>query len=360
MRIVDVRCTNVFVPYREPFSPYVGSRGPGEGTRGPASLLVEVATDDGISGWGEAKGEARPDLADLIRSERPFDIERILERLRVANVSRRQRSGVEMALWDIIGKASGQPVCDLLGGRYRTRVELCACQGINEPALSGEIAGLAVREWGFRTLKTKAGLDPEQDAAIIRAMRAAVGPDVALRPDANSAYSVERAKQLLPAYREAAVQYAEDPCQADDLQAWAALRREFAVPLALNMSIAALEDALRLVQHRDAADVWLPDPLEAGGMWEVKKVGALAQALGIKCGMHCSHDLGIKTAAVVHVAASTPSFTLACDSLYHALTDDVLTERLSIVEGAIAVPAAPGLGVEVDPEKVARYAQPRP
>ena len=360
MRIVDVHCTNVFVPYREPFSPYVGSRGRGEGTRGPASLLVQVTTDDGLSGWGEAKGQARPDLAELVRGERPFDVERILERLRVAGVSRQHRSGVEMALWDIVGKASGQPVCDLLGGRYRSRVELCACQGINGPAQSGEIAAMVVREWGFRTLKTKAGLDPDQDAAIIRAMRAATGPDVALRPDANSAYSIERAKPLLPVYREVAVQYAEDPFPADDLQAWAALRQEFGVPLALNMSIATLDDALRLVNARDAADVWLPDPLVAGGLWEVKKVGALAQALGVVCGMHCSHDLGIKTAAVVHVAASTPSFTLACDSLYHALTDDVLTERLPIVDGTIAVPAAPGLGVEVDPEKVTRYAQARP
>lgn len=355
MRVAEVRSWRVFIPYRAPFGPYLGSWGPAEGTRGAASLIVQIVADDGRSGWGESNGEVRPDLAGLLRGADPFDLERILDTLRARDVGRYARSAVEMALWDLIGQAAGRPLYDLLGGRYRPRADLCACQGIVAPEAAGTIAAEATRTWGFRTLKTKAGLDPDQDAAIIRAMRAAVGPDVALRPDPNTAYSVAEARRLMPAYHEAGVQYVEDPCHASDLGNWARLRREFGVPLALNMGLGTLGDALRLIGATEAVDVWLPDPTAAGGILEVKKIAHLAAAAGVACGMHCAHDLGIKTAAVAHLAVSSPSLRLACDTLYHALADDLLAQPLTIRNGAVEPTCRPGLGIEVDEKKVARY-----
>lgn len=355
MRIVDVKCTKVFIPYNPPFGPYLGSWGPAEGTRGAASLIVEVVTDEGLTGWGESNGDGRPDLALLLNGENPFALERILDTMRAREVSRYVRSAVEMALWDIIGKAVGRPLYDLLGGCYRPTAALCACQGIVAPEQAGEIATAAVSGWGFRTLKTKAGLNLAQDVAIIRSMRAAVGPAVALRPDPNTAYSVEDARQLLSAYREVGVQYVEDPCHASDLGNWRALHREFGLPLALNMGLGTLNEALRLVSATDAVAVWLPDPTAAGGILEVKKIAHLAGAAGVACGMHCAHDLGIKTAAVAHIAVSSPSFTLACDTLYHALADDLLAQPLAIVDGAMEPSCLPGLGIDVDQDKIGRY-----
>jgi len=355
MRIASVQSSRVFIPYRAPFGPYLGSWGPATGTLGAASLVVEVTTDDGISGWGESNGEVRPDLTAIMAGADPFNLEAILHFLRARDVSRHTRSAVEMALWDIMGKATRKPVAALLGGRFRQKVEMCACQGITEPVHAGDIAQAAVQGWGFRTLKTKAGLSEEQDAAIIRSMRSAVGPAIALRPDPNTAYKVEEARRLMPAYREVGVQYVEDPCHASDLANWTALRREFGVPLALNMGVGSLGDVVRLGSATHAIDVWLPDPTSAGGILEVKKIAHFADAVGVACGMHCAHDMGIKTAAVVHIAASSPSFTLACDTLYHALEDDVLDVPLSITDGAIDVPSLPGLGIQVDRDKVARY-----
>src|SRR5205823_5472318 len=134
----------------------------------------------------------------------------------------------------------------------------------------------------------------------------------------------------------------------------ARLRKRTTTPLALNESVTTTEIALQILRL-DAADVLLPDTYQCGGILAVKKVAALCEAARIPCVFHCAHDLGLKTAAMLHVVASTPSFTLANDCTYYGLVDDIITPLLRIERGTLEVPEGPGLGVVVDEKKVAKY-----
>jgi L-alanine-DL-glutamate epimerase-like enolase superfamily enzyme len=132
------------------------------------------------------------------------------------------------------------------------------------------------------------------------------------------------------------------------------MRKQTKTPLALNESVTTPEIVLQLLQLR-AADVILPDTYQCGGILPVRKVAALCEAAGVPCVFHCAHDLGPKTAAMLHVVASTPNFTLANDCTYYGLEDDVITPVFRIERGRMAVPEGPGLGITIDEAKLAKY-----
>ena len=114
--------------------------------------------------------------------------------------------------------------------------------------------------------------------------------------------------------------------------------------------------AVRQILDQDAAAVLLPDTYQCGGLWAVKQIANVAASANVPCVFHCAHDLGPKTAAMLHVVASTPNFPLANDCTYYGLEDDVISQPFQIENGTLPVPQAPGLGIEVDLEKVRRYA----
>jgi L-alanine-DL-glutamate epimerase-like enolase superfamily enzyme len=259
-----------------------------------------------------------------------------------------------MALWDVAGKAAGVPLAVLLGGIVRREVELAACMGIQTYERAGEIARLYV-EQGFTTLKTKAGSDMREDLDMVRGVRDAVGGRLKLRIDPNLAYTPQQAAELARALEEYDLEYLEQPIPAEPLDDAVWLRRQTKTPIALNESVTDPASAWRIL-HAGAAAVVLPDTPQAGGIWPCVKIGHLCEAAGVPCVMHCGHDLGPKTAAMVHVAAASPAYTLANDSTYYGVESDITLEPLPIVRGRIAVPNRPGLGVEGDPEKLARYA----
>jgi len=126
------------------------------------------------------------------------------------------------------------------------------------------------------------------------------------------------------------------------------------VGILVNMGVISLESAVPILAA-GAADFLMPDTPTAGGIWPVKKIAAVAEAYGVPCLMHCSHDLGLKTAAVAHIAASTPNFSGPNDTCYHGLRDDILTEPLRFERGKLRVPMGPGLGVQVDEARVQQY-----
>jgi L-alanine-DL-glutamate epimerase-like enolase superfamily enzyme len=258
-----------------------------------------------------------------------------------------------MALWDLLGKVSGQPLYRLLGGCYRREIELAACMGIRPPEQAQEIARLYV-EMGFSTLKTKAGRHAEEDLATARAVREAVGDQLDLRIDPNTGYSPEVCLQLARDLESYGLQYLEQPMPEDLLEDSARIRKQTSTPLALNESVTTLEQARRILDL-DAAAVLLPDTYQCGGIWACKLIADLAASAGVPCVMHCAHDLGLKTAAMLHLVASTPNFALPHDCTYYGLEDDVITQRFQIEQGRLAVPDGPGLGVHVDLDKVRRY-----
>jgi L-alanine-DL-glutamate epimerase-like enolase superfamily enzyme len=262
-------------------------------------------------------------------------------------------SGVEMAMWDIVGKAAKLPLYKLLGGALRKRIELAACMGIR-PYDEAKAIARGYVEQGFTTLKTKAGRRAEEDLEMVRGIRDGVGDKLKLRIDPNMGYEPTVAFQLASDLEKYNLEYLEQPMPFSCIGESARLRRCTKTPLGLNESVTTPEIVMQILQL-GAADVLLPDTYQCGGIVGVKKVAALCEAASIPCVFHCAHDLGLKTAAMLHVVASTPNFPLANDCTYYGLEDDICTPVLQIECGHMNVPEGPGLGVHVDEAKVAKY-----
>lgn len=356
MRIAKVEVTVVEVPQCGAIIPYRSRLRSSSTTR---SAIVRVATDEGLEGWGEHNvnflegvSAAAMQIAAThwLVGRDPLNLSEFHAQ---CPLEVRLKSGVELALWDIRGKALGSPVAEMLGGVLRPRVKLAACMGIQPYGLAGEIAASFV-EAGYSTLKTKAGADIGEDVEMARGVRDAVGDRLKLRLDPNCGYTPQQAAELARRLEPYDLEYLEQPISADPLSDAVWLRGQSSVPIALNESVVGPESALRIVAE-GAAEYLLPDTHIAGGIWPCVAIGQIAHAAGVPCIMHCGHDLGPKTAAMLHVAAACPAYSLANDSTYYALESDVLTEPFQIAGGEIEVPQSPGLGVRCDPHLLEKY-----
>ena len=353
MKITNITGTPVFIPYAPPVGPYQG-RGGRPPSEGASALVVKVETDAGQVGWGEGTGRFESDPNAVLKGQDPTDIEPAIALMEGAGIGRGPMSGVEMALWDLVGKSADLPICRLLGGMVRTEVDFCACMGLKEPEESAATARAYVDRWGFRFIKTKAGDDAERDLAIARAIVGEIGDGAVLRPDANSGYAPEDTMAIMEQMVDAGVGYFEDPCSSEHPETLRKVREQAGMKVLVNMGVGVPENVPSLLAA-GAADMLMPDTPAAGAMIRVRKIAAIAEAWGIPCLMHCSHDLGLKTAAVAQVAACTPNWSGPNDTCYHGLTDDILTSPFQFQDGKIDVPTAPGLGVEVDESKVEKY-----
>jgi L-alanine-DL-glutamate epimerase-like enolase superfamily enzyme len=353
--IIDVPQPHPAFPYQ---SRYIATSSTG-------ALLIRLETESGIVGWGETPQVLSfygtpPFTADAIDSLRPRllgkdagAIEALYSDWGLENL--RLQSAVEMAMWDVLGKACNQPLYRLLGGPCRKRIELAACMGIQPPDKAGAIATSYV-EAGFGTMKTKAGRSPEEDLAMVRGIREAVGDQLKLRIDPNTGYSPEVCEQLAKDLEPYNLEYFEQPMPDENMADSARIRERTSTPLALNESVTTMQ-RVREILAAQAADFLLPDTYQCGGLWAVKLIVDVAASAGVPCVFHCAHDFGLKTAAMLHVAASSPNMPLANDSTYYALESDILVEPHAIVGGAMMVPEKPGLGVEVDMALVQKYAK---
>ena len=357
MRVTAVAITVVEIPQTPIIAPYRSHVRSSSTTR---SAIVRLETDAGLVGWGEynvnflagfSAARAQAEAAAWLLGRDALDVACFHQQ---CPLEVRLKSGIEMAIWDLRGKAAGQSVAMLLGGVLRPEVELAACMGIQTYERAGEIAAYYV-EQGYSTLKTKAGVDMEEDLAMVRGVRDAVGDRIKLRIDPNCAYTPHQAAELARRLEDYHLEYLEQPIRAEPLSDAAWLRQQTRTPIALNESVSDPASVWQILAAKAAAFI-LPDTPQAGGILPCVKIGHLCEAASVPCIMHCGHDLGPKTAAMVHVAASCPAYSLANDSTYYGLVDDICTEPLPIVRGKIAVPARPGLGIECDPEKLRQYA----
>jgi len=358
MKIQTVEVMRVSVPFTETIEWASGRR---EGT---SRLLVRVETDEGIVGWGETFAHVFVEAVlknciPLVIGVDPHDIEYIHGKIEGAGFYHHKRAStyascaIEMACWDIIGKAAGEPLFKLLGGKLRSMIPCAAyLLNIGSPETMARQAE-QYKNQGYKTIKVKIGKDRNGDIAIVDAIRGAIGPDVELRVDVNGAWTVATAKRQLKKLEKYDLEYVEQPVKLEDLQGLAELRRMSKIPIAVDESAFTDEDVLSIITTR-AADVILIDPHEAGGLWEAKKEAAIAEAAGIPVGIHRAGELGISKAALLHLVASTPNMFLAIDD-FQILSDDITKEQLAAVDGYLIVPEGPGLGVEVDGEKLARY-----
>ncbi|MEJ2856946.1 MULTISPECIES: glucarate dehydratase family protein [unclassified Saccharothrix] len=356
--------------------------------------IVEVHTDEGISGLGETYGDighlnrlrtVAPALAGLdvhdlnglharvttaLGGETGSDRHGLTGKLTAESTVDRVFAAFEVATWDIRGKALGRPVVDLLGGAVRSAVPYSAYLFYKwaahpgaEPDEFGEAldadgivaqARLLVERHGFGSIKLKGGVfPPEEEIEAIRALRAAF-PDHPLRLDPNAAWTPATALKVA-AELDGVLEYLEDP--SPEIPGMAEVARSSPLPLATNMCVVAFEHIARSVEL-GAVQVILSDHHYWGGLSRSKELAAICRTFGIGLSMHSNSHLGISLAAMTHLAAATPNLNYACDTHYPwNSADDVLVSPLSFVDGALPVPSGPGLGVELDRDALARLAE---
>lgn len=339
----------------------------GSGVRtGVTRMLVEVATEGGVTGWGETICllDAIPAVLDRVviplAIGRGVDqVERFHRHVLGAGYYHHKRAAVmamcavEMAMWDAFGKACGQPLFRLWGGEWRTRIPLAAYLLQSDPAIVVADARRYL-DAGYETFKLKIGYDERSDIALTRAVREVIGADRPLRLDVNGAWTPGTAKRQLQRLLPYDPTYVEQPLELDDLAGHAALRASQSVPIALDESAYTLQDVGNIVRAQ-AADVILLDPHEAGGLWQTVKAAAIAESVGIPVTLHSGGELALSQSAYLHLAASIPNMSLAIDNELGHLAGDISQQPFAIERGTLAVRDAPGLGVDVDPELVARY-----
>jgi L-alanine-DL-glutamate epimerase-like enolase superfamily enzyme len=357
MKITTLHAVRVRIAQKAPIAPYQNRYKAGTHKE---SLLIRLETDGGLVGWGETpddwinksfEGTPEDRLRSAVVGRDPFEIERFYAENTLGSYL---ASGVEMAMWDIVGKAAKLPLYKLLGGAVRSKkIELAACMGIRPYQEAKDIAK-GYLEQGFTTLKTKAGRRAEEDLEMVRGIRDGVGDKLKLRIDPNMGYDYPVALQLARDLEKHHLEYFEQPMDFSKIGESARLRKLTRTPLGLNESVTTLEIVSQILQLH-AADFLLPDTYQCGGILGVKKAAALCEAVGVPCIFHCAHDLGLKTAAMLHVVVSTPNFPLANDCTYYGLTDDIVSPLFTIERGHMNVPEGHGLGVNVDEAKVAKY-----
>jgi L-alanine-DL-glutamate epimerase-like enolase superfamily enzyme len=368
MRITGLRATPVAVPYRTDEVWAFGRR------RGMVSVLVELETDEGPVGLGEAAAYPSCDivLAVLKNVERmvtgadPFKIEQLIQRIDVVGTWHHIKAtspaiaAVETACWDIVGKACGQPLVNLFGGRFRDSVEFfyyIAAPTAEDVAAEG---GRAARA-GFTTCYLKVGSDdPRTDIERVAALRDGAGPDMNIRVDANEAWSPGAAIRAVGALEPYGLELVEQPVSGRDLRQMAYVRGRIDTPLLANEASWTRYDQLAVIQHA-AADAVSVDNQMDGGLLNLKRSAGICAAAGLPVVKHSLGELGVGLAAAIHVIASSPGFRYANQGYGALLTDDVVKDFGGPAEnyrdGHMTVPTGPGLGVELDRDRVERYAE---
>ncbi|MFJ4275135.1 glucarate dehydratase family protein [Streptomyces coelicoflavus] len=359
-------------------------------------LIVEVETADGTRGVGETYGDtkylelARPfadrlvgrrvsDLNGLfaLADEVAVDSSRVSGQVDVGGLRGVQTadklrlsvlSGFEVACLDALGKALGLPVHTLLGGKVRDAVEYSAYlfykwgghpEGVAaekddwgaalDPAGVVEQARAFTERYGFTSFKLKGGVfPPEEEIAAVRALAAAF-PGHPLRLDPNGAWSVETSLKVAGELGDV-LEYLEDPALGTPAMAEVAART--GVPLATNMCVTTFAEIPEAFA-KGAVQVVLSDHHYWGGLHNTRQLAAVCRTFGVGVSMHSNTHLGISLAAMTHVAATVPDLHHACDSHYPWQSEDVLTERLTFDGGRVTVSDAPGLGVELDRDRLA-------
>jgi L-alanine-DL-glutamate epimerase-like enolase superfamily enzyme len=323
------------------------------------SVLVRLATDTGAEGWGEAQmpwqaGELagrRNALLPILAGRSVYDIEDLLGLSVLASAP--LRSALEMASWDLVGRAAGQPLCHLFGGGYRRRIPVTIrLTGATVQQLSRLARELA--EQGFHSQVLPLSGSLEKDLETVTAVRQILPQRTELRLDGAAAYDLETAWELCLQLEDRAIRFLLDPTKTLDLVQMATLRRQTSVCLAVQRPIRSPGDVLAVVRS-GAAPFAVVDLDRVGGMLPARKCAAIAQAAGLHAALAIGPSLGVSAAAMLQVASATPAYSGCNETSYHHLQDDLLTEPLDIADGIFTVPQGPGLGVEVDRAKVERY-----
>jgi L-Ala-D/L-Glu epimerase len=366
MKITDIETIWVSIPYKH--SIVSSFRGLQEGVE---TVLVRVHTDEGITGIGEVIG--CPPFNDVADTMIQRQIKPVLvgeDPLRVEHCTRRMEavttfwvpsgafavSAVEIALWDIKGKALGAPVFQLLGGAVKERVPVSGYVFIDTPEENVKLVEY-YKTLGVPGVKVKVGRDPQMDIDRVAAIRECLGPDGIIRVDADEAWSPKKAIQVVKALMPYGLALVEQPVPLHDYEGLKLVRESVDVPVAPDDSLWGMQEALRHIKM-GTCDAFVIRPEETGGLKAFHEVAAVARAAGIACACGSWGSSGVLLVARLHATASCSNIVYPNDTHYYFLADDVLAGgMLEISDGAITVPTGPGLGIALDEDKIQSFAK---
>ena len=365
MKIVKVETFPVSLPLKKPFKIALGTM-----THSPHAV-VRITTDEGIVGYGEAStwhvvyGYDQHELVWAIErylgpavlGMDAMNVEAIFERMdSVLPKNLMAKGGIEIACQDARAKALGIPIFRLLGGPLRNPVETIEAVDIVPLETAARMAAEYV-ESGFRYLKIKVGLDPREDVERVRVVREAAGPEVKIRVDGNQGYDRASAMKACQAMERFDLQWIEQPLPDWDLEGLAMLAEAFHTPIAVDESLYSLHDVYKIAKAK-AADVINIKVAKCGGILPSLKIAHAAQSVGIPCFLGGCIETGVGAAAALQFAASAPNLFQGVELIGSgAFTDDILTEPLSMNRGVVTLSEKPGIGVDVDEEKLKHYSR---
>jgi L-alanine-DL-glutamate epimerase-like enolase superfamily enzyme len=361
VRIASLETIPVSVPYRHR---EISSQVARDGV---SDVLVRLVTDDGLVGWGEACGGA--DTASVeaaLRSMEPFVVGRdpwnrnAMRRDAFTHGLWQFRSGtgnfawagIDMALWDICGRASGQPLWRLLGGLRRSQATYFyyLARGSREHLAAQVAEGRAA---GFDVFYLKVGLDDGEDRAMVAAVREALGAGPRLRLDANGSWSLPQAARNLRAFEEHEIDFVEQPVRDHPIGLLAELRTQTMIPLCANEGLWSEAEAYARITARQA-DVYCFSPFWVGSIESFQRLAWVAEYEGLQVCKHTHGELGLAAAAAHHVLLTLPNGVDGHQQTAHLMEHDVLAEPIPIASGPRwGAIDAPGLGVDVDEDAVA-------
>lgn len=378
MKITDIQIHVLSVPLEEQFSFSQGL------VKNRSTMIVEVVTDNGITGWGESlcHGLQPPQIAasivehalkPLLIGKNPFDVEVLWDEM--YNYTRpygqagaiiNAMSAVDIAVWDILGKFSNQPVYKLLGGGYRTKVKPYATgfyrvADKTYPEKAIEEAYMH-KENGFDAMKLKTGFGVKEDIDYIHAVRDAIGSEVILMADANCAYNSSSARRILFEVESAKLHWFEEPLPPEDIEGYKELKGLTSTYIAAGENIFGHIGARNWVADK-VIDIIQPDIASSGGFTACKRINVLANSWNMMVNPHVWGS-GIGLAASLQYIANIPPSPLCStpiepmleyDQSSHPFRQDLIYHSIGLKDGFVEIPNTSGLGIEVDREVIQKY-----
>ena len=355
------------------------------------AAILRLETDDGLIGWGEGKNAAGSagdygtlvhllnhefgpkligrdpadvtwiweDLYNGVRAEKAARLGQGMPELARRGLTVAAISAIDIALWDILGKADGKPVWQLLGGRKADRLRAYASGGwADAEGIGAQLQGY-VDAGGFDAVKMRVGAmdaSPAVSAGRVKAARKALGPDIDLMVDAHGTYTVGDAKRFAHLVRDCDLAWFEEPVTGDDKTGMAEVRAATHVPIAAGESEATRYDFRDLAVMR-CADILQPDPACCGGITEAMRIGTIASAFNLRLAPHLWAGAPCFFAGLHICAASPASFTVEFSLGANPMIHDLSRQPVAVHDGMIAIPDTPGIGLEMNEDALHAYAR---
>ena len=333
-------------------------------------VLVRVHTDEGITGVGEVpplpplSPESQPVILDVqkkwlvpsLLGMDPFETEAIWKRMDfIAPTYSMAKASIDMALWDIMGKSLDMPVHRLLGGSKPEKIPNVGLVGIDEPEVVAGVASEFVSD-GYRGIRLK--IAPGQDVECVAAVREAIGDDVDLRVDCNQGYRVSEAVKMIRNIEPYGIEMVEQPTIWWDFNGMAEVAAAVDTPLMAHESMYLLSDVKNLIDVGAFGVLGLKTYRPWGGITGARRLLEMARVMNIPCMFHDDLELSVSLAAATQIISAYRNvITHKCELSGYPewMGDDVTTESVRFEKGYVYVPDGPGLGVELDDDKVSRY-----